>query len=201
MLVAGLDIMPTTIEVTPRGWRVRQRADVLHECVGWVIRPGHAPWDVANMRATECNAVVRVERATRYDPFGVLNLMPYRHTTPERVLTVAAVRRREVRSCEGQVSERRVRNGVAIVDQAAVQLATESLIRTVVDRVEGDHVSTGGLRCPVSMGVLDRGVRRSPDELGSSRGRYHEWRPHNAYQHAEAPAESANGGNGSAVTY
>ena len=97
---------------------------------------------------------MRVERATRYDPFGVLNLMPYRYTTPARVLTVAAVRRREVRSCEGQVSERRVLNGVAIVDQAAVQLATESLIRAVVDRVEGDHVSTGGLRCPVSMGVL-----------------------------------------------
>ena len=93
----------TTIEVTSGGWRVRQRADVLHECNGWVIRPGHAPWDVENVRATECSAVVRVERAARYDPFGVLNLMPYRHTTPASVLAVAAVRRREVRSCEGQV--------------------------------------------------------------------------------------------------
>jgi ribonuclease HI len=42
----------TTIEATPGGWRVRQCAELSNECVGWVIRPGHAPWGY-NERASD----------------------------------------------------------------------------------------------------------------------------------------------------
>ena len=137
------------------GWMIRQRMEIMDDCQGWVVRPGHAPSDVCNACALESNAVVRVERASRYDPFGVLNLMPYRTLRPNGVRDAGETWRARVRLCTPQVGQRRVDAAVVLVDQAVARLAGDAEILSEVDAVDGHRLQTVSLRCPVSLPALD----------------------------------------------
>ena len=44
------------------------------------------------------------------------------------------------------------------MDRAVAQLATDAMIRGTVDRIEGGRTSTGDLRCPVNVEVLEEFV-------------------------------------------
>ena len=137
------------------GWTIYQHMVIMEGCQGWVVRPGHAPSDVCNACALENNAVVRVERAAQHDPFGVLNLMPYRTLRPNRVQEAGTAWRARVRQCAPLVGQRRVDAAVSLVDMAVVRLSGDAEIRREISTVDGQRIPTISLRCPVSLPALD----------------------------------------------
>ena len=137
------------------GWTIYQVMRLQPACEGWVIQPGSLPTDVCNVRALASNAVVRVERANGHDPFGVLNLMPYRTLRAQAVAAAGDQWRTRVRECARQVGKRRVDAAVDMVNAAVARLRDDVLIRREVDSVDGTRMPTGTLRCPVSLEALD----------------------------------------------
>ena len=83
-----------------------------------MVQPGCAPSDVCNACVLENNAAVRVERAARHDPFGVLNLIPYRTLRPNRIREAGVTWRARVQICTPQVGQRGVDAAVQLVEQA-----------------------------------------------------------------------------------
>jgi hypothetical protein len=129
------------------------------ECAGWVIRPGQPPKDVHSAKAMEVNAVVRVERAAQHDPFGVLNLMPYRSTRVAHVLAAGSRVKQSIQASVDATGERRGRAAVAMVDQAMARLGTDVGIRAEIDMIDGRKLETEPLRCPVDVELLVEFIR------------------------------------------
>ena len=146
-------------EVRGGGWVIRQTIKRMTECAGWVIRPGQPPTDVHNAKAVEVNAVVRVERAAQHDPFGVLNLMPYRSTRIAHVTAAGSRVKQSIQVSVNATGERRGRAAVALVDQAMARLSTDAGIRAEIDMIDGQNMETRMLRCPIDVDLLEEFAR------------------------------------------
>ena len=103
------------------GWTIYQRIQLMPECEGWTIRPGQPPQDVHNAVALTNNAVVRIERAAKHDPLGVLNLMPYRSLRIARILSAGMQEKAKVNACVTKVGKRRVQNAITLTDAAMLR--------------------------------------------------------------------------------